>query len=136
MSRKKKPDAPVSFQITPMIDMTFLLLVFFMVTSVLTEQQTKKDISLPEASAAILPEDHAQRDVINIDGKGNFFIADAKVTTEDLRAYLAERYKLNRTPYVVYLRADKNTPNKRIGEFMEIATDEAVDRVIFGVLNN
>jgi len=119
-----------------MIDMTFLLLVFFMVTSVLTEQQVKKDISLPEASAAILPKDHAQRDVINIDGNGDFFIAEAKVDMDTLRGYLAERYKLERTPYVIYLRADKNTPNKRIGEFMEIATDENVDRVIFGVLND
>ena len=40
------------------------------------------------------------------------------------------------TPYVIYLRADKNTPAKKTGEFMEMATEAGVDRVIFGVLND
>lgn len=135
MSRKKKEDDPVSFQITPMIDMTFLLLIFFMVTSRLTEQETKMDINLPEASASIKPTDHSQRDIINIDGKGDYYIADARVNKDELRAFLKKRYGVN-TPYVIYLRADKNTPAEKTGEFMAIAAEENVDRVIFGVLND
>ncbi|MDF1814464.1 MAG: biopolymer transporter ExbD [Verrucomicrobiales bacterium] len=134
MSRKKKDDSPVSFQITPMIDMTFLLLVFFMVTSKLTEQKVKKDISLPQASASIRPKDHSQRDVINIDDNGRYFIADAEVSNDQLNEFLKKRYGVN-TPYVIYLRADQNMPAKKIGEFMEMATEAGVDRVIFGVLN-
>lgn len=135
MSRRKKDDSPVSFQITPMIDMTFLLLVFFMVTSKLTEQKVKKDISLPQASASIRPKDHSQRDVINIDDKGNYFISDGRVSEEQLNEFLKKRYGVN-TPYVIYLRADKQMPAKKIGEFMEMATEAGVDRVIFGVLND
>lgn len=118
-----------------MIDMTFLLLVFFMVTSKLTEQKVKKDINLPQASASIRPKDHSQRDVINIDDKGQYFIADGRVSKDDLNAFLKKRYGVN-TPYVIYLRADKNMPAKKIGEFMEMATEAGVDRVIFGVLND
>jgi len=135
LSRKKKDDSPVSLQITPMIDMTFLLLVFFMVTSKLTEQKVKKDIRLPEATASVRPKDHSQRDVINIDDKGDYFIADSRVSEEQLNEFLKKRYGVI-TPYVIYLRADKQMPAKRIGEFMEMATDAGVDRVIFGVLND
>lgn len=117
-----------------MIDMTFLLLVFFMVTSKLTEQKVKKDISLPQASASIRPKDHSQRDVINIDDNGRYFIADAEVSNDQLNEFLKKRYGVN-TPYVIYLRADQNMPAKKIGEFMEMATEAGVDRVIFGVLN-
>ncbi len=134
MSRKKKEDSPVGFQITPMIDMTFLLLVFFLVTSKLTEQNVKLDIDLPEASAAVLPEDHTLRDIINIDEEGNYFVADKRVSDEELLAFLKKRYA-QRTPYMVYLRADREMPAKKIGEFMEMATEAGVDRVVFGVLN-
>ena len=53
----------VSFQITPMIDMTFLLLIFFMVTSKLSKEQVKMDVNLPTASAAKIP-DGAEADWI------------------------------------------------------------------------
>ena len=135
MSRRKKDDSPVSFQITPMIDMTFLLLVFFMVTSKLTEQKVKKDIRLPEASASVKPADHEQRDVINIDENGDYFLDDEKVDEQTLKAYLNKRYNMNKPPYIIYLRADRNMPAKRISEFVEMATESGVDRIIFGVLN-
>ena len=66
--RRQRKDDVVSFQITPMIDMTFLLLIFFMVTSKLSKEQVKIDISLPTASAARIPDDLSNRDVINVLG--------------------------------------------------------------------
>ncbi len=135
MSRKRSHGTPVSFQITPMIDMTFLLLVFFMITSTLTEQKVKRDIDLPEASAAVLPEDDSKRDVINIDAKGEYYIGESRADKEDVMAYLKKRYGKN-TPYMIYLRADKYTPAKQTSEFMQMATDAGVDRVVFGVLND
>ncbi len=115
--RKRSSDSPVSFQITPMIDMTFLLLVFFMITSTLTEQKVKKDIDLPNASASVLPEDPSRHDIINIDGNGDYFIGDDKVDKEGMKAYLKKRYEV-RTPYVVYLRADKRTPARITAGFL------------------
>jgi biopolymer transport protein ExbD len=47
--RRKAPQDEVGFNITPMIDMTFLLLIFFMVTTKITNEQVKKDIALPTA---------------------------------------------------------------------------------------
>lgn len=135
MPRKRKTDTPVSFQITPMIDMTFLLLVFFMITSTLTEQKVKKDIDLPVASAAVLPDDPSRRDIINIDEKGDYFIADDRVSKDQMMAYLKKRYGVN-NPYLVYLRADKQTPASKTSEFIEMAAEAGVDRVVFGVLND
>jgi biopolymer transport protein ExbD len=135
MPRRRKSDTPVSFQITPMIDMTFLLLIFFMITSTLTEQKVKRDIDLPEASAAVLPEDDSKRDVINIDGAGQYFIGDVAADKEAVMAYLKQRYGKN-TPYMIYLRADKDTPAKLTSEFIDMAAEAGVDRVVFGVLND
>ncbi len=118
-----------------MIDMTFLLLVFFMITSTLTEQKVKKDIRLPEAKASITPDDLSNRDVINIDGNGDFFIADRKVSKDEMMVYLKKRFEVH-PPLRIYLRADKDTPAKVTGEFMDMAAEAGATNVIFGVLND
>ncbi len=131
--RRMKPDE-ASFQLTPMIDMTFLLLIFFMVTTKMSKEKVKMDVSLPTASAAVLPEDLSNRDIINIDGKGVYYIGDRPVPKEELAAYLKERFKFA-PPLRIYLRADKNTPTKTIREFMKMATEAGAANVIFGSYN-
>lgn len=120
-------------QITPMIDMTFLLLIFFMVTSKLSKEQIKMDVTLPVASAAVVPLDLTNRDVINIDGGGNYYIANDPVTEGELKAYLGERFA-NHPPLKIYLRADAATPSKTIKGFMEMAAEAGAVEVIFGSL--
>lgn len=129
--RKHRQDDPVSFQITPMIDMTFLLLIFFMLTTQITKEKVKLDVALPTASAALTPDDLANRDIINLDAQGNFYIANEQVSREQLKSYLKQRF-IAAPPLRLYLRADKNTPSKTIREFMKMATEAGATNVIFG----
>lgn len=129
--RRRPPEETVSFQITPMIDMTFLLLIFFMLTSQITKDKVKLNVALPTASAAIQPDDLSNRDIINIDYNGHFYIADNQVSREELTAYLKQRF-INAPPLRIYLRADKNTPTKTIRDFMKMATEAGATNVIFG----
>jgi biopolymer transport protein ExbD len=121
----------VSFQITPMIDMTFLLLIFFMVTSKLSKEQVKMDISLPTASAAKIPDDLSNRDVINVDREGTFYIANVMATREQLRRHLQDRFKVA-PPLKVYYRADKDTPYEVTERFMKLAAEAGAHQVLFG----
>ncbi|TLD72191.1 biopolymer transporter ExbD [Phragmitibacter flavus] len=129
--RKHRQDDPVSFQITPMIDMTFLLLIFFMLTTQISKEKVKLDVALPAASAAITPDDLSNRDIINLDAEGNFYIANDQVTRDQLNAYLKQRF-INAPPLRIYLRADKLTPSKTIRDFMKMATEAGATNVIFG----
>ena len=131
--RRRRTEDAVGMQITPMIDMTFLLLIFFMVTSKLSKEQIKMDVELPVASAAVLPDDLSNRDIINIDGEGVFYVADAPVGEAELRAYLGRRLA-SHPPLKIYLRADATTPAKTIKRFMEMAAEAGAIEVIFGSL--
>jgi len=131
ISRRKRTADDVSFQITPMIDMTFLLLIFFMVTSKLSKERIKMDIRLPVASAAAKPEDLSGRDVINIDADGRYFLGDRAVAAGELRLYLADRFK-KYPPLRLYIRADKTTPSKLIKELMGMAAQAGATEVIIG----
>ena len=127
----KSKDEAGSFQITPMIDMTFLLLIFFMVTSKLSKEQVKMDISLPTASAAKIPDDLSNRDVINVDREGTFYIANVVATREQLRRHLQDRFKVA-PPLKVYYRADKDTPYEVTERFMKLAAEAGAHQVLFG----
>jgi biopolymer transport protein ExbD len=130
MRRRKPAQDEIGFNITPMIDMTFLLLIFFMVTSKMTKEQKKMDIRLPLASSAVMPDDISNRDIVNLDGAGNLHVANRDVTDDEMRAYLKERFRAT-PPLKIYLRADLNTPAKRIRQFMEMASQAGAVNVIF-----
>ena len=132
--RRKRPFDEVSFQITPMIDMTFLLLIFFMVTQKITEQQLNVPVKLPVAISAVAPE-RTERDVINIDGEGNYYIGDKLATKDEVLAHLQVKFE-DYPPLQIYLRADQNTPTKKIREFVEMATAVGAIDLIFGVYGN
>jgi len=131
MRRRKVSHDEVGFNITPMIDLTFLLLIFFMVTSKLSKEQKKMNIALPSAASAVQPEDLSNRDIINLDDKGVCHVADRAMTDEQMKDYLAGRFRAN-PPLKIYLRADKNTPGRRIREFMKLASEAGAISVIFG----
>lgn len=114
-----------------MIDMTFLLLIFFMVTQKITEQQLNVPVALPVAVSAVPPA-KTERDIINIDGEGNYYIGDLPATTEEMLAHLKAKFE-DFPPLQIYLRADKNTPTKKIREFVEMATEVGAIDLIFGV---
>ena len=131
MKLAKKQEDEIGFQLAPMIDMTFLLLIFFMVTTKISKEQVKVDIKLPTASNATIPNDLSNRDIISIDGDGVYYIGQRKSDKKELTAYLKERFKVT-PPLRIYVRADKNTPGKQIKELMRISSEAGAVNVIFG----
>jgi len=131
MKVPRRADEEVGFQLAPMIDMTFLLLVFFMVTSTISKEQVKLDINLPIASNAVIPDSQSDRDIISIDAAGKYFIGQRPATKDELTKYLEQRFQ-DYPPLRLYVRADKKTPGKAIKEFMRIASQAGAINVIFG----
>ncbi len=134
-ARRKRTEDPVSFQITSMIDMTFLLLIFFMVTSRISKEQVKLDIKLPRASAATVPTDLSNRDIINVDGEGQFYVASVPVDDEQLKAHLKARFAAH-PPLKIYYRADEATPYEVTQKFMDMAAEAGAAQVLFGTYRN
>ncbi|MAT14670.1 MAG: biopolymer transporter ExbD [Planctomyces sp.] len=79
-----------SLNLTPMIDIVFLLIIFFMVGSQFTEQERLFELNMPEVSAAppltALPDDL----VINIHRDGRMIIQGEEYTLPELAKRLQE----------------------------------------------
>ena len=131
MRLRRKTQDEVGFQLAPMIDMTFLLLIFFMVTTKLSKEQVKVDIKLPTASNAVIPKDVSDRDIISIDSRGEYWIGQRAVTLKELADYLRQRFAAH-PPLRLYVRADHTTPAKKVKELMRLAAEAGAVNVIFG----
>ena len=116
---------------TPMIDMTFLLLIFFMLTSKFTQEERTVDIDLPMAIHAVTPDSQKDRDIINIDGEGNYYLRDRKVDREEVAYHLRQQFK-NFPPLRVYIRADEMTPARQIKQLMRMCSDAGAVDIIIG----
>jgi len=121
----------VGLQIAPMIDVTLLLLFFFMLTGKLLQNQKNRTIDLPRATSAVIPKDVSGRDIVNIDGNGQIVAGEKVMTMKELKAYLKQRL-IEVPPLKIYVRADAKTPAKLIKQVMQAAAEAGAVEVVFG----
>lgn len=131
--RRKRTEDDVGFQLAPMIDMTFLLLIFFMLTSTVTNLKVKQDVKVPVAPSAVVPKDASQRLLINIDAKGGLFLGDQPIAEKALAAELNRQLKDNQR-LQLYVRADRAVEAKRIKAVVRLATEAGAVKVILATL--
>jgi len=120
-----------SFQMAPMIDMVFLLLVFFMMASRMAQRQNIP-MKIPEATKAVVPKERPNRWVINITKDGDLYSGDQPTTLKKLEAMVKTRMKEN-PKTKIYLRADIDTKHKEVKKVMAAMAKAGVSDFIFGV---
>ena len=92
MKFQRRPQEPVSLNLTPLIDVVFLLLIFFMVSTTF-EQKRELNLQLPESQHGEAAEVVASLLQIEVSGQGEVRLNGDKVTdlTGALTQYLAEQ---------------------------------------------
>jgi biopolymer transport protein ExbD len=108
---------------TSLIDVVFLLLIFFMVTTTF-EKQAKLKIVLPEASEKVQTQAKEQL-IISISDKGAIYINNNELVNskyENIAASLKNLLKGNEKPPVI-LRADANAAHKYVVTVMDVLAD-------------
>ena len=106
--RKKNKGALPGFQMTAMMDIIFLLLCFFITTSVFSQWEYEIDITLPTAQSSKVPSRLPGEIIINIARDGNISVNQQVLTVELLRGRL-DRLARYFPGQPVVLRADKET---------------------------
>ncbi len=132
MKYRYRVEAEVPFPLAPMIDLTFLLLIFFMVTSRISQETVQETVRLPLASVGHIPVDASHRDVIDVCEGGKVSIAKKMMDRGGLEKYLQSHLKS--IPHrKIYLRADVGTPARIIKEIVTIATEAGASQMVIGV---
>ena len=118
--RPKKQEEP-DIVLTPLIDVVFLMLIFFMVSTTFQKESVVK-IDLPKAST----EEAAAKEQIvevTVSATGEYYINRAKVLNRDpktLKAAIIKHAGTNtERPFII--RADANAPHQSVVTVMDVA---------------
>lgn len=114
-SRTEEPEV----NLTPLIDVVFILLIFFMVSTTF-QKETEIKIELPEASAEPVETKPETLEIV-IDADGRYFIDERQVVNTELDTlkqaiskFIGERKELP-----VVIRADRRTPYESVVRAMD-----------------
>lgn len=132
--RRKIQESP-RIELTPMIDVVFLLLIFFMISTTFIERPGVA-IDLPEGGTQLEPTEHQDVQVY-LTEDGHIYLQQEMITLAALQVYL-ENFGSEAPSTTFLLMADKSTRHGWVIEIMEmarsagfvkfaIATDRRVD---------
>ena len=116
--------------LTPLIDVVFLLLIFFMVSTTFEHQAVLK-VDLPEAKNVSAPEDQPNSFELVIDEGGQYYLNDRQLIDgkpATLQAAFIEAAGDDRTMPVI-LRADAQTPHHFVVTAMDVTAQLGFSRL-------
>ena len=131
---KKSQENP-QLDMTPMIDVVFELIIFFVVT--LTEAQKKDDtIELEDGLHGVvltpeeLPPQHMQVDIGLRNGKPRISMGDRDITPAEIGRRIKDRYK-RYGEFPVLIRADYAVPHAAVAQVMNACTENGIWKISF-----
>lgn len=99
-----------ALSMTPLIDVVFLLLIFFLVASRLSQEDRELDIPLPSAANAMPMTAEPQELIVNIDDKGAIFVDSRYLQPDEFESLLRQAIVDNPLGQSVIIRADRRVP--------------------------
>lgn len=125
----------VEFNVTPLIDVVFLLIIFFLVSSHLAQQETQIDLALPSASS--IKEAELQpipRVTINVLADGQLLLGSEQVRPEEVSQRLQVEQQETPKDLEVRIRADREIAYRHIEPLLLACTKARIWNVSFAVV--
>lgn len=125
MPLKTHADESPSLNLTPMIDIVFLLIIFFMVGTKFAEMERHIDLRVPEVrdQGALTPP--PERRLVNVYPDGQVTLDRQQVTLEEL----AQRLAAARSQYKdlgVLVRGDSSSPFQTVAEVLTVCKQAGI----------
>lgn len=122
---------------TPMIDVVFQLIIFFLVASHFTNQENAVEVKLPQAeNANEIQSDETPRLTLSIPREGELFIGLKSIASSNLSELLKKEEKLRQEknePFQLRIRADRLVPFSVIEPILLEAAKAGIADVQFAV---
>ena len=112
--------------ITPMLDLAYVLLVIFILMTTATVTGLKA--SLPRASKNAPAQKESKMKAIVVNNQGEYFLDKAKCTLPDLEARL-KAHKIANPDFPVVIKGDSNTPYQSIVDALELVNRLGIKQI-------
>ncbi len=124
----KRGAALAAISITPLIDIVFLLLIFFLVASRISDEESRLELDLPNVSEALPALFPPEEVVINIDRDGRYFLDGQFRPVEQVEQILRRAQTNNPLTQAVLIRADKATDWQYVAVAFDICKKVGIHR--------
>lgn len=117
-----------TLNLTPMIDIVFLLIIFFMVGTQFAQMERQYDIQLPTVSAAQPLTSLPDEIVINVRRSGEIIVRTQELTLNELRQLLREA-KRNYEDQAVVIRGEGDGQYQHVVNVLSICHEENISAI-------
>ena len=131
MRFRKEDEDNFSLDMTPMIDVVFLLIIFFMVSTVFVDFSRKMDINLPTSKSSALDESSKTLEVEMLKDK-KIFLSGKPLTLLGLETTLTKMELKDKKPTAI-IRADKSLPYGDVIQVMGILQKKGIPDISVAV---
>ncbi|MDQ8184053.1 biopolymer transporter ExbD [Pelagicoccus sp. SDUM812002] len=114
----------------PMIDMVFLLLVFFMTASAMSQAGSKLELDLPDSPEAKVAQDFSGRLILSIVSSGKTYVGNRQLDAEELSEVLVA-FRESEPSAKLNIRAAKDTPFSAVKATMRVAAAAGIDDYLY-----
>ncbi|MDO4574011.1 MAG: biopolymer transporter ExbD [Planctomycetia bacterium] len=125
----------IGFNMTPMIDVVFLLIIFFLVASHFSRQEASVEVALPKAEhGEPAQDDDTPRLTLSLPEEGKMFIGSREIRPNELPALLASEKNRAGRGLQLRIRGDKKIPYRVIQPILIDAAKAGVYDIQFAVV--
>lgn len=126
---------PFGINMTPMIDVVFLLIIFFLVSSHLARQETQLQLDLPEAESGQEPvETRRPRVTVNVTADGTLLLGSNPVQPAELESRLRHERHRSGDKLEVRIRGDRSVSYQHVEPVLLAATQAGIWNVSIAVV--
>jgi biopolymer transport protein ExbD len=119
---------------TPMIDVTFQLIIFFLLSSRLAQQETQMELKLPAAaSGRQAVDDERPRLTVNVSADGRVMLGSTATPPEEMAGRLRVEHQRLGGDLEVRIRADRSVPYSTVGPILLACAEADIWNVTFAV---
>jgi biopolymer transport protein ExbD len=133
----RRPQGNLGLNLTPLVDIVFQLIVFFLVASHLAQQETALELELPAARTAQTElAEVPPRLIINVPPtEDRVWVSGQFVTLASLRQLLSSEYQTRGPTLEVRIRSDRNVPYARIEPLLALCAEIGIERVTVATIS-
>ena len=123
----------IGFQIAPMVDIAFLILLFFISSSIYAEWESKIGIKVPTAKSGENPPRYPGEVTINIAADGKIFLNSVEYSFQRLSSTLPELAEMY-PDQPVTIRADRETRYENVIMVLDLCRTVDIGNISFATL--
>ena len=125
---------PIGMNMTPLIDVVFLLIIFFLVSSHLARQETQLELNLPTAASGHeATAEGRPRVSVNVLADGRIMLGSAEAQPEEITERLRFERQRSGDDLEVRIRSDRTVPYGNVEPVLLACADAGIWNVTFAV---